>query len=82
MLLKYGDTTVQWMKEGYLTDRQLEYFDQWTDEMLPGYIADWASSNKVRNAYTKLYTFSTEISLNLALLFLVRFVRRVRARRA
>jgi cytochrome P450 len=46
MLLKYGDTTVQWMKEGYLNDKQLEYFDQWIGEMVPGFIADWASMKK------------------------------------
>eukprot|EP00029_Vermamoeba_vermiformis_P004768 TRINITY_DN1538_c0_g1_i2.p1 TRINITY_DN1538_c0_g1~~TRINITY_DN1538_c0_g1_i2.p1 ORF type:complete len:309 (-),score=48.58 TRINITY_DN1538_c0_g1_i2:44-970(-) len=46
MLQKYGDTAVQWMKEGYLADKQLKYFDQWTDEMIPGFIADWASMKK------------------------------------
>lgn len=56
MLLKYGDTTVQWMKEGYLNDKQLEYFDQWIGEMVPGFIADWASMKKVtRSVYTILY---------------------------
>jgi len=47
MLLKYGDTTVEWMKVGYLTEDQLNYFDKWTDEMFPGFIEDWASMKKV-----------------------------------
>jgi hypothetical protein len=48
MLLQHGDTTVQWMKQGYLSEEQLTIFGKWIDDMIPNFIADWRSMKKVR----------------------------------
>lgn len=70
MLLKYGDNTVKWMEEGYLTEKQLQYFDTWIGEMSTEFIADWASMKKVARFVYLFILFKI-----LLFPFLVRFIR-------